>query len=417
VKYFALFLLSLSIIPRGMIFGRSLDSLRASADLKPSLFIDGNYFGFDYVRREVSFVNYVRDRNQADIYLLITLNNTGSKGKEYILAFKGVKNFSGINDTLKFNTISIESDEKIRNEFINTLKRGLVPFINHTDLGRNITISYKADSSYSTVNRDEWDSWVFNIHLRGRINGEKNDDSYHYNADVKADRITYEWKFRFSSNLNYDEENYNYENDHIESVGISRQLSAFTARSLSGHTSLGTYTSISSSTYNNIKRKIDLQPALEYDIFPYEDSNYREFLLQYKIGYSYIWYLEETIFNKKSQAVLSQEFDVKLSVKQYWGYIHTSLSASNFLNDFLSYRINLNFWVSLNLVEGFSLDVGGGYSKINDQITIPKSNLSLEDILLQKKELETNYSYYFEIGFGYTFGSIYNNIVNPRFDD
>ncbi len=38
-----------------------------------------------------------------------------------------------------------------------------------------------------------------------------------------------------------------------------------------------------------------------------------------------------------------------------------------------------------------------------------------EQILLKKKELETQYSYYSQVGLTYTFGSIYNNVVNPRF--
>jgi len=42
---------------------------------------------------------------------------------------------------------------------------------------------------------------------------------------------------------------------------------------------------------------------------------------------------------------------------------------------------------------------------------------SLEEILLRRRELETSYYYYFSIGLSYTFGSIYNNVVNPRFDD
>jgi hypothetical protein len=40
---------------------------------------------------------------------------------------------------------------------------------------------------------------------------------------------------------------------------------------------------------------------------------------------------------------------------------------------------------------------------------------SLEDVLLMRKQLATSYEYYFSIGLSYTFGSIYSNVVNPRF--
>jgi hypothetical protein len=44
-----------------------------------------------------------------------------------------------------------------------------------------------------------------------------------------------------------------------------------------------------------------------------------------------------------------------------------------------------------------------------------KGEASEADILLQLQELETSYHLEGELGLTYTFGSIYNNIVNPRF--
>ena len=44
-----------------------------------------------------------------------------------------------------------------------------------------------------------------------------------------------------------------------------------------------------------------------------------------------------------------------------------------------------------------------------------KGGATPEEILLRRKELETNFEYFTSFGFTYTFGSIYNNVVNPRF--
>jgi hypothetical protein len=52
---------------------------------------------------------------------------------------------------------------------------------------------------------------------------------------------------------------------------------------------------------------------------------------------------------------------------------------------------------------------------IHDQLSLPKEDIATEEILLQRKQLATQYQYWASIGFSYTFGSIYNNIVNPRF--
>ena len=77
----------------------------------------------------------------------------------------------------------------------------------------------------------------------------------------------------------------------------------------------------------------------------------------------------------------------------------------------------LEFWGGLNLQlwRGLSLGVYGQYSKINDQLSLPKAGANLEDVLLQKKMLATNYNYSFSVGVNYTFGSIYSGVINPRF--
>jgi hypothetical protein len=41
--------------------------------------------------------------------------------------------------------------------------------------------------------------------------------------------------------------------------------------------------------------------------------------------------------------------------------------------------------------------------------------LKKEVILLRQRQLLTGYQYYFNFGISYSFGSLFNNIVNPRF--
>ena len=41
---------------------------------------------------------------------------------------------------------------------------------------------------------------------------------------------------------------------------------------------------------------------------------------------------------------------------------------------------------------------------------------SIEEVLLQRRQLRTNWQYDARIGFSYYFGSPFNSIVNPRFD-
>ena len=52
---------------------------------------------------------------------------------------------------------------------------------------------------------------------------------------------------------------------------------------------------------------------------------------------------------------------------------------------------------------------------INDQIYLPNAGNTEEEILLQRQALETGFRITSNIGIRYTFGSIYNTIVNQRF--
>jgi hypothetical protein len=52
---------------------------------------------------------------------------------------------------------------------------------------------------------------------------------------------------------------------------------------------------------------------------------------------------------------------------------------------------------------------------VHNQLSIPKGDYSIEDILLNRAELETQFTYFASVGFSYSFGALYNNIVNPRF--
>jgi hypothetical protein len=71
--------------------------------------------------------------------------------------------------------------------------------------------------------------------------------------------------------------------------------------------------------------------------------------------------------------------------------------------------------MDLRLREGLSLTLAGNFSWIRDQITLPRRGATAEEILLRQRQLATNYSYWISVGLTYTFGAIYNNVVNPRF--
>ena len=72
--------------------------------------------------------------------------------------------------------------------------------------------------------------------------------------------------------------------------------------------------------------------------------------------------------------------------------------------------------IEIRIAKGLEFNIGGSASIIHDQLNLVKGEATTEEILLRIKELETSYQYFIFFGISYTFGAIYNNVVNPRFN-
>ena len=59
--------------------------------------------------------------------------------------------------------------------------------------------------------------------------------------------------------------------------------------------------------------------------------------------------------------------------------------------------------------------MSGNYGWIRDQLYLPIADYSEAEILLRQRALATNFNYFTSFGVSYRFGSIFNNVVNPRF--
>jgi len=79
------------------------------------------------------------------------------------------------------------------------------------------------------------------------------------------------------------------------------------------------------------------------------------------------------------------------------------------------YQLSAFSSLSVRLFRGFSVNMSGSYARIHDQLFLPAGDAIFEEKLLRRKQLATSYNYFVVFGFSYQFGSIFNNVVNPRF--
>jgi len=178
---------------------------------------------------------------------------------------------------------------------------------------------------------------------------------------------------------------------------------------------VGGYLSLLSSSFSNIQLSFTPAPAVELNIFPYSESTRRQLRLLYRLGFTQVAYREETIYGKIRESLWQESLTATLELKRKWGTISTSLEGSHYFHDFQKNRLQFSSELSIRIFKGLSFNISGSYSRIRDQLSLPRGGASLEEILLRRKELETTYNYYLSVGISYTFGSTKSQVVNPRF--
>ncbi len=394
------------------------DTAESTSDIMKQalrIYLDCSNCDEQFIRTEMKFVNFVRDRYDAQVHILVSRQTTGSGGREYTITFIGKERFLDDNDTLVYNSQKTDTDEMTRNGLLKSMKLGLMKYVAKTPLAEKLSITFTESGKEQEKVKDSWDYWVFSLRINGNINADQNNSRSNIYGNISANRTTADWKLSLSTNLNENTSRSDYYGDIYESYSGSKSLYALVVSSINDNWSAGISGSVSSATYNNLFLSFYVAPAIEYDLFPYSESTRRQLRILQRIGYTYRNYREETIYDKTTEHLFDENFEIALELKQEWGTINTSVEGSVYLHDFSKNRIQVWGGVSIRVFEGLSFNIDGFYTRQHDQLSIRKGQASLQDVLLQRQQIESGYEYYSWFGLSYTFGSIYNNIVNPRF--
>jgi hypothetical protein len=367
-----------------------------------------------YLKEQIPYINYVRDRKVADLLIISAEEQNGSGGNEHTLFLEGLRKFSGMIDTLRYSSSPDDTYEEIRELQVKTLKLGLIRYVQKTPLSKYMNITFTEPIS-SEVSSDKWDSWVFRTSISGYLNGQSTYKGSNVSGNFSAGRVTEDWKINFRTRYSSGKEKFIFSDTTINGGSISKSANTLIVKSLNDHWSIGGTAAIVSSTYGNYDYTASIMPGIEYDIFPYSESTRRQLSFLYTVGYMYNDYTDTTIYNKTEEGLFSQSLSASLGLVQKWGSINASIEWSNHLRDFTENSLSLDGYIDWRVAKGLSINIGGSYAFIHDQISLLKEGASTEDILLRRKEMETSYEYFVHFGLSYTFGSIYNNAVNPRF--
>ena len=369
------------------------------------------------------FALWTQDRLDADVHLLITRIGTGAGGNEFTVELIGRRSFDGRTDTLVTFVPPNSTDDMRRRELARVVQIGLLPFAMRTGDAGTFAVQYTAPTGGQSASAladvtDPWNFWVFRARANGSGNAESRSSNYQLSGSFNASRVTEDWKLSFNVSDEYRANFFKLSDGSTRSYILrSADLSSRIVRSVSEHWSVGTRLSGGMSEFRNQDVSAALDLSAEYNVFPWREATSKQLIALVAIGGRYYDYTEITIFERESEARPVARAIIAGESRMPWGTLDGALRYTQYLHDTERFNVSFNGRAQVRLSRGLSLEIRGDAAKVNDQLYLPRGEASDDEVLTRQRALATAYRLGGSIGLSFTFGSIYNTIVNPRLDD
>lgn len=397
---------------------------------KIKVFLDCNQewlCDINYIKNELKMVDYVRDRFLSDVQVIMNTVFTNGGGESNVMTLVGQKNFSGLRDTFTYFNEATATESIKRNRMVKYLKIGLMPYVAKSPFADEIEIKY-GEGTEEDKNKsqavDPWNLWQFTLGANGFFNGDKNYSNADINLNLSANRETDKNNFSFFFNNNLERNKFTYiekkEDGTLDTTIINapkdRQngFIEYTVK-LNEHWAVGGKGRYVRSIFDNISTRVRGFGTVEYSLLPYTDFNSKRVVLSYSLGAESSNYVDTTIYLRKKEFLGRHSFAMTTSFVQKWGSINLGAEYGQYLNDFSKNSLFFGGGIDWNIVKGLKFAIGGNIQFQRDQISIPKAEADLVDLLTQRRIIASSYDYFVGVGFSYTFGSIFNSQVNPTF--
>ncbi len=410
-------------------FGLGLVSLACLAAPMPAreelptslrLFLDvqNTWLDATYLRTNLTWVDWVRDREAATIHLIVTSQSNGGGGQRWNLRFIGLGPFKGVEDELTFSAPAMSTDDELRKGLANQITKGLARYSARLGNSHRQVMTMqplKAGKDQTQPEKDPWNAWVFRLGGNTYMNGESQTSSSSFSGSFNASRITEEELTRVSASGYWSRNRYDLSDQVLRSSSKSTYGSAVMAYSLSEHWTWGFSGRANRSSTGNLSSSYRVAPALEFNVWKYSQFSQRQLTFLYQVGSSRNRYVEETVYGKTQEHLVDTSLTASLDLNQPWGTISASASASAYVHDWTKNSLSFYGSLSVRVTKGLSINMYGSWSRVRNQMSLPKGEATDEEVLLRLKELKTSHRYSTSVGLSYTFGSIFNNAVNSRF--
>ena len=391
---------------------------------RPNVFFDcaGARCNRQYYRTEIAWVNWVSDKEVADVHVIMTSQGTGAGGREYLMDFLGTDEESPYTDRQTYQSLPTDTDREVLDAVANTLALGLAVFANQSGYRGLASVvplaTEQPDPLAGVVSAEEvsdpWNLWVFRVNGGASIDGESTRSNTEFEGGFAAWRTAPVWKFSISGGMAHNRLRIDLSEGTFKDNRTRWNLDSRLVYSLAEHWSVGVMGSAGRFLTYNLNRRLAVTPTLEFSVFPYEEATRRSFTLRYSMARIYNEYTERTIYDVTQESRWVESMELRIDQRQPWGSLGAGASGSLYLHNTDLRRFSVWGGTSIRIVRGFTVNISGNASWVNDQIFLSARGATDEEALLRLQRRPTDFDYGSEISFSYQFGSIYNNVVNNR---
>ena len=377
-----------------------------------------------YYRTEIPWVTWVRDQQDANLYLIMTSQSTGGGGREYQLDAAGREEYADYEDQSFFRSLATDTQREQVDGVSHSLGLAFARFAQHAGFRDLVSLQGAQEGRVARQTQlvtseeanDPWNLWVFNVSGNGNFSGEATSTTRRFSGSLSASRVTPTWKQSYRSSVNYNFQETNFSSGaQFKDERTDWNFNSTVVYSVAEFWSLGFTTRFARSVRQNQRLQAEIKPALEYSLFPYDEATRRSVTAFYEIGPVYYDYFELTQDAFEEETRFEQRLTLAISQRQNWGDATVSVRGSHYLHDFNRNNLRVSGNLSFRITRGLDFSLGGSYSLVADQLYLPLEELTEEQLLTGVRSAATDQRHSLFFGLTYRFGSIFNNIVNNRF--
>ncbi len=377
-----------------------------------------------YYRTEIGWVDWVRDPQDSHVHVIMTSTQLPAGGRDYQLDFIGRGVATSYQAQSRFQSRGTDTQRESLDAIAYTFGLGLAQFANANGYGTLVRLealdaratAAAAGLVAADAVDDPWNLWTFRVNANGNFSGESTREDFQVNGGFNASRTTLTWKTSLGGNWNMRRlETERTNGTRFIDERTNWNVNARVVYSIADHWSVGASGGPARQTQQNQSLRVQLNPAIEYSYFPYEEATRRSLTVFYEIGPVYRGYMLETVHGKMSEVRGQQALTIQFSQRQPWGNASVTANASTYMHDLQQNNLSLRGNLSYRITRGLDLNLNANVSSVNDQIYLSGAGLTEEERLLRIRQEATDYEYGGSFGLSYQFGSIFNNVVNNRF--